>query len=1074
MTRSGGSDDISYEQRQQLYGGFSENDLIEQPAIELFASLGWQTADLYGEFSGRGGSVEGRASKRDAILPNRLRLALKRLNPDLPQEALDDAYSVIARERGAIDPIRANAEIHDLLLNGVKVEIRGAGGARVTETVRVIDWVASDQNDFLLASQVWFAGELYTKRADLVGFVNGLPLLFIELKAAHRAMADAYTGNLSDYRTTIPHVFTPNAFVVLSNGREAVLGAPQAPLEYFAEWKRVDDEDEPGVVSLDTLIKGACRPARFLDLIENFIVFEEGKNGLVKKLGKTHQLLGVNRAIAAVDKIDENRGRLGVFWHTQGSGKSLSMLFFARKVLRKKPGDWTFLIVTDRTELDEQITGTFSACGALIKTRDEVQARSREHLKELLRGNERYIFTLIQKFGTARGEVYPVLSTRKDIIVITDEAHRSQYDTLAANMRAALPNAAFIGFTGTPLIAGEEERTREVFGDYVSIYDFAQSIADGATVPLYYESRLPELHLTNEQLGDEIAQVIDDADLTEEEEDALSRRFAKQYHLITNNDRLEKVAADLVRHFSARGYRGKAMFVAIDKATAIRMYDKVRHHWDEMLAREAKRVAAISDAVERAALQEQVDWLAKTDMAVVVSPSQNEIQLMAKRGLDIEPHRRRLVKENLDEKFKAAEDPLRLVFVCAMWITGFDVPTCSTVYIDKPMKNHTLMQTIARANRVSAGKQAGLIVDYVGVFRNLKAALAIYAQPRPGVTTDPIERKEKLVEELRVALRLAVAFAEARDVRPAEVMRVNGFERQAALQQAAERLLGNDEEKRTYLRLVSDAWKLFRAVLPDPATIEFRGDMIVLQVVAEMIRTMTRKGPTRSALAAIAEIERLIDEAIAGVEIRAPVPSGEDMKQLFDLSTVDFDRLTELFAQGRKRTATEILRGQAEERVKGLANRNPTRVDLLERLNSLIDRYNAGSLDAERLFEELTAFARSLNEEEQRHLKVGLTEDELAIFDILTRPEPKLTKADEVNVKAIARELLDKLKQEKLILDWRLRESAKADVRETIRQELDQLPEVYDRKLWDEKVERTYQFVFEHFPYSAEGRTPHN
>ena len=343
-------------------------------------------------------------------------------------------------------------------------------------------------------------------------------------------------------------------------------------------------------------------------------------------------MLGVNRALRAVDKIEKNRGRLGVFWHTQGSGKSLSMLFFARKVLRKKPGDWTFLVVTDRAELDDQIAGTFAACGELTKLRETVQAQSREHLKELLRGNERYIFTLIQKFGTARGEVYPVLSTRSDIIVITDEAHRSQYDILAANMRAALPNAAFIGFTGTPLIAGEEERTREVFGDYVSIYDFAQSIADGATVPLYYESRLPELQLTNNELGDEIARVIDEANLGEDDEDAIARRFARQYHLITNEDRLEKVAADLVRHFSGRGYRGKAMFIAIDKATAVRMYDKVRRYWADMLARETERVATIQDPIERAALQEQLDWLAKTDMAVVVSSSQNEIALMAKQG----------------------------------------------------------------------------------------------------------------------------------------------------------------------------------------------------------------------------------------------------------------------------------------------------------------------------------------------------------------------------------------------------------------------------------------------------------
>ena len=1058
--------DLIFEQGAPLYGGFSENDLVEQPAIDLFRELGWQTANLMGEFGGKAGGVkstEGRESKRDAVLPNRLRLALQRLNPGLPDTAIEEACIALTSSRVALDPVRANAELHGLLLNGVKVTVRRPDGVLHDETVRVIDWEHPEANDFLLASQVWFAGELYTRRADLVGFVNGLPLLFIELKTSWKAMADAYNGNLNDYRGAIPHVFVPNAFVILSNGVEAVLGGAQAPLEYFNEWKRIDDEEEAGVVSLDTLIRGTCRPARFLDIIENFMAFEEGERGLIKKLCKTHQLLGVNRAIGAVDRIGENQGRLGVFWHTQGSGKSLSMLFFARKVLRKKPGDWTFLIVTDRTELDDQIAGTFSACGALVKNREDVQAGSRDHLKALLRGNERFIFTLIQKFGTERGEIFPVLSDRSDIIVITDEAHRSQYDILASNMRAALPNAAFIGFTGTPLIAGEEERTREIFGDYVSIYDFAQSVADGATVPLYYESRLPELQLTNEDLGNDIARVIDDANLTEDEEEAVSRRFAKQYHLITNDDRLDKIAADLVRHFSGRGYRGKAMFIAIDKATAIRMYDKVRRRWSDMLAEETKRVAGIKDAIERAALQEQLDWLSATDMAVVVSSSQNESDLMAKRGLDIRTHRKRMVDEDLDEKFKAADDPLRLVFVCAMWITGFDVPTCSTVYLDKPMKNHTLMQTIARANRVAPGKQAGLIVDYVGVFRNLKEALAIYAKPRPGVTTDPIEGKTELVEGLRHALGRALGFAAERKVQPAEVLAVKGFERQAKLREATEAILGNDDQKRAFLRLVGDAWKLFKAVLPDPAAIEFRGDMIVLQVVAEMIRNMTRKDPTKNVLAVIAEIERLIDEAVSGAAIRAPVPTGEDLERLFDLSAIDFEKLAAMFAQGQKKTAAEILRGQAESKARSLIGRNPMRADFLERLNDLIERYNSGSMDIERLFDELMRFVGAMDEEEQRHAKEGLTEEELAVFDILTRPEPKLTKAQELEVKKIARQLLDKLKREKFILDWSLRETAKADIRETIRQELDLLPEVYDRKLWDEKVERTYQFVFERY-----------
>ena len=474
-------------------------------------------------------------------------------------------------------------------------------------------------------------------------------------------------------------------------------------------------------------------------------------------------MLGVNRALRAVDKIAENRGRLGVFWHTQGSGKSLSMLFFARKVLRKKPGDWTFLVVTDRAELDDQIAGTFAACGELTKLRQDVQAQSREHLKELLRGNERYIFTLIQKFGTARGEVYPVLSTRSDIIVITDEAHRSQYDILAANMRAALPNAAFIGFTGTPLIAGEEERTREVFGDYVSIYDFAQSIADGATVPLYYESRLPELHLSNEELGDEIARVIDEAE---------SRRGRR------GRDRAALRQAIPPHHQRGPAGKGRGRSgAAFLRARLSRQGDVRRDRQgdrDPHVRQGAAPLGGDAGARDRADRGDHrphrasgaagADRLATaTDMAVVVSASQNEIELMAKQGLDIEPHRRRMVKEDLDEKFKAADDPLRLVFVCAMWITGFDVPTCSTVYLDKPMKNHSLMQTIARANRVAPGKQAGLIVDYVGVFRNLKEALAIYAQPRPGVTTDPIEGKDELVEALRRRWQ-GGDYAEARKV----------------------------------------------------------------------------------------------------------------------------------------------------------------------------------------------------------------------------------------------------------------------------------------------------------------------
>ena len=425
-----------------------------------------------------------------------------------------------------------------------------------------------------------------------------------------------------------------------------------------------------------------------------------------------------------------------------------------------------------------------------------------------------------------------------------------------------------------------------------------------------------------------------------------------------------------------------------------------------------------------------------------------------------------MVNEDLDDKFKADDDPLRLVFVCAMWITGFDVPTCSTMYLDKPMKNHTLMQTIARANRVSPGKEAGLIVDYVGVFRNLKDALAIYARPRPGVDDLPVKEKSALVAEFTVALGKAAGWMHERGVDTEAIIKAEGFQRQARIKEAAEAVLGHDEEKREFLRLVAQAWQLFKSILPDPAALEHRWLMVALQVVAQTVRSLGQP-EQKDISAVISEIERLIDEAISGVAIRAPVPTGNDLKKLFDLSSIDFDKLADLFQQGSKKTATEILRGKAERKARDLASRNPTRLNLLERLQALIDRYNTGSMDIEQLFEELMRFVGNLDEEERRHIRENLTEEELTIFDILTKPEPTLSKTQEVEVKKIAQQLLRKLKQEKLILDWRTKEMAKAGVRETIREELDALPDNYDRRLWEDKVERTYQFIFEHYEGTA-------
>ena len=539
----------------------------------------WDTANLYHETFGKSGS-EGRETDHEVILPRRLRAALVKLNAGLPDDAYTQAIDELTRDRSVMGKEAANREVYKLLKDGVRIKLPDEHGGQTVETLRVIDWREPENNTFFLASQFWVSGDMYRRRCDLVGFVNGIPLVFIELKATHKALKNAYDQNLRDYRVAIPQLFIYNALLIISNGSQTRLGSISAAWEHFFEWKRINDEGEKGVVSLETVIRGTCDKTRLIDLVENFAVFEEERGGLIKKVAQNHQYLGVNRAIEAVKALGTNQGRLGVFWHTQGSGKSLSMTFFSQKILRTVPGNWTFLVVTDRDELDGQIYKKFTAVGAVTEL--EAQASSSANLKQLLQEDHRYIFTLIQKFRTTDGAAYPKLSDRSDIIVITDEAHRSQYDVFALNMRNALPNAAFIGFTGTPLMAGEE-KTREVFGEYVSVYNFAQSIEDGATVPLYYENRIPELQLTNQELNSDMERVLEDAELDEEQEKKLEREFAREYHLITRDERLEKIAEDLVTHFLGRGHKGKAMMICIDKATAVRMYDKVKAYWTAQL-----------------------------------------------------------------------------------------------------------------------------------------------------------------------------------------------------------------------------------------------------------------------------------------------------------------------------------------------------------------------------------------------------------------------------------------------------------------------------------------------------------
>lgn len=747
------------------------------------------------------------------------------------------------------------------------------------------------------------------------------------------------------------------------------------------------------------------------------------------------------------------------------------MLWFTQKVLRQVPGKWTFVMVTDRTELDTQLHDEFADAGA-IPAEARVHAESIAHLRELLTADHRYVFTLIQKFQPSKGQgerEMPVLSERSDIIVITDEAHRSQYDTLALNMRRALPNASMMGFTGTPLIAGEEQATREQFGEYVSIYNFRDAIEDGATVPLYYENRIPELQLTNADFAEELDALLEEAELDEDAEGALAREFGTQYTLLTRPERFKTIAKDLVAHFVGRGFSGKAMYVGLDKAAAVRMYNLVQEAWAEHLADLRRQHDALPE-LERPWLASRIELMETTDMAVVVSQGQNELRMLDELGLDIRPHRERMNREDLAEKFKDAADPLRLVFVCAMWMTGFDAPSVSTIYLDRPMKNHTLMQTIARANRVFPDKDNGLIVDYVGVFRNLEKALAIYGAASAGES--PIEIIDALSAELDGAVAEILSFCSGLGVDLLAMRDAQGFDHIAKRDAAVEALLVDEETRADFTVKARQARKLFKALLPNPKAAAQQRTVAAIRVLHERIIEVTR--PPAADISGVADaVDALLDRSVGAEEyvIRAAA-QGRNPDPLIDLSLIDFDGLAQQFA-GRKRAETDRLAQLLRQQAISSAQRNPTRHELVERIEQLIADYNAGSVNIDEYLHRLIELSKTLTEEEERAVREGMTEEELAIFDLLTQPDPVLSSDEEKLVKASAKKLLDHL-HEKLVQDWRRKVSATNDVNSTIRRVLDEgLPESpYTTDIFTKKV----QLVFDHIlsAYGDNGETAYD
>ena len=1016
---------------------FTEDTLVQQTTANyLHDALGWDLVYAYNdEVIGHDGTL-GRLSDREVVLTRYLRNKLVELNPGLPEDAYREAIRQIVETTATQSLLATNQDKYALFKEGVLVSFRRDQGELRKERPRVFDFDKPTNNHFLAVRELWVRGDLYRRRADIIGFVNGIPLVFMELKNVHRDIRAAYEENLSDYKDTVPHLFHHNAIVVLANGVDAKIGSVSSKFGHFHEWKRLA-EDEPGAVSMETLLKGVFDKRNLMDIVENFIVFDDSSGKLVKILARNHQYLGVNRAIESVKDRKNRLGKLGVFWHTQGAGKSYSMVFFTRKVHRTLGGNFTFLICTDRDDLDTQIYKTFAGCGVVDNDKDPCRASSGEHLSRLLDQHKAFIFTLIQKFNIDPAGGY---SQRDDIIVITDEAHRTQYGILALNMRNALPKASFMGFTGTPLFSSDEI-TRKVFGEYVSMYDFQRAVDDKATVPLYYDARGDKLGIStkdlNERIADKLEQIeVEDIDVQQRLENELKR----DYHIITAGKRLDQLTRDFVEHYSTAWETGKAMIICIDKITCVRVYDLIRKYWQIRMEGLEKDIRSAADEQEEAYKRRQIVWMRETVMAVVISEEQGEVGKFRKWNLDIRPHRQ-LIKDgfelqdgkriDLDSAFKKDEHPFRIVIVCAMWLTGFDVPTLSNLYLDKPLKAHTLMQAIARANRVSEGKNNGLIIDYCGILKNLRAALATFVgggtEAGENGELDPTKPEEELLADLAEAIAFVRAFLVERDASLEEIIEKTGFERNAAIVAAKESANENDETRKRFEVMCREVFTKFKACINITGINEHRKPYEAVNIVYKSLQT-DRDAADISDI--IRQLHAVVDEAIT----TRNEPLGKEPSVTYDISRIDFDRLRKEFERSkRKHSTVQNLKFAIERRLNRLLAQNPLRTDFQQHYEEIVAQYNREKdrQTIEQSFEILLTFVQELDTEEQRALQEGLDEESLAIFDLLRKPD--LGKKEIKRVKEVAVDLLKTLKEEKLRIDhWREKEATRDAVQQAI------------------------------------------
>ena len=1039
---------------------YSENVLVQDSAAALLhAELGWDVVYAYNqEVLGENGTL-GRKNYHEIVLWRYFRQTLRELNPWITDVQIEEACKSLSSHLSSASLLQINEEKYFLIRDGIPVTVKKPDGKTESRRAIVIDFSNVNRNHFLAVKEMKIHGDLYRRRTDIVGFVNGLPLLFIELKRNDVDVENAYTDNYTDYQDTIPFLFYYNAFLMLSNGLQAKVGTLGSKYEFFHEWKRLAEEDE-GSVALETMLRGICRKENFLDLFENFILYDHSDGKTVKILARNHQYLGVNAAVQAYAQRKLRDGKLGVFWHTQGSGKSYSMLFLSQKVRRKFEGSPTIVILTDREELNKQISGTFEACGLLGKAKGkQFMATSGADLIQKLKGNPSYIFTLIQKFN--QPDVEPIFPDH-DILIMSDEAHRSQYGVFADNLEKLLPTASRIGFTGTPLLSSNEITAR-TFGGYISVYDFKRAVEDKATVPLYYENRGEKIkEIKNPEITDKILDAIEAADLDPDQAEKVMHEFEKEVHLLTAEPRLRAIAKDFVRHYSDLWTSGKAMFVCLNKVTCVRMYNYVQEYWQEEILTLAQKVQSAKSDQEQMELSRKLAWMKETEMCVVISQEQNEIQTFQQWGLDIKPHREKMEKRELDKEYKDDDSPFRVVFVCAMWLTGFDVKTLSCLYLDKPLKAHTLMQTIARANRVAAGKSNGLIIDYVGIVRALKKALNDYTQNRNGAAgADPTIEKEVLLQHINVAIAEADQLLREHDFSLQKQIDSTGFDKLALVKDGADAMLCDAETKKKFNTYASEISRLGKYLSREDMTPQTKEKADAILAIYRQMQSKRKHININDLMVSINEI---ISE---NVEIQETANGGvlKESKR-FDISKIDFDLLAREFSrQKHKNLILKDLEDVIQEKLSAMLAVNPSRVDYYKRYMDIIEAYNSEQdrTTIEKTFMELMQLAQSMSEEEQRYVREGFSNDEeLSIYDLLF--SENLSKADIKKIKELAVELLQKIKERIAQMDhWTDKDETKAAVQNLIRDELYQnIPDSMFDQL-NHYREVIYEHVYTHY-----------